>query len=173
MTPLCHTTTAVLLRATCLGVCALLLGSCVPQPAPVRIPLRGTVQRLSPEQTRQKYGCVASQGQPFHLEYIEIRPDIAQPGELINHRLFYYLCAPSLKANVTRVVFSPEKEVYREVTNYEFEAGAWAIGTLFVLPTDIPSGAYKVDTIISYQNKTVLKHSAPFSVKRPSSGVKP
>lgn len=68
--------------------------------------------------------------------------------------------------NVTRVVFSPEKEVYRDTTAYELDPGAWAIGTIFVLPTDIPSGAYKVETSISSQNKTLLKHSAPFSVKR-------
>src|SRR6516162_9211286 len=104
MTTLFHTTTTVVLRTTCLVVSVLLLGSCGPRPASVPSPLEpasvpsplvGSFMRLSPSQTQQKYGCVASQGMQFHLEDITIRPDMVQPGEKINHLLFYYLCAPS------------------------------------------------------------------------------
>jgi hypothetical protein len=108
----------------------------------------------------------------FHLEDITIRPDMVQPGEKINHLLFYYLCAPSpqetLQARVTRVVLSPQKEVTRDVTQYNFASGAWAIGVNFILPRDIASGTYRVDTIVSYQNQ-MEKRSTSFYVKRPSS----
>jgi hypothetical protein len=118
------------------------------------------------------YGCVPSQGRQFHLEEIIIRPAMAQPGEKINHLLFYYLCAPApqetLQARVTRVVFSPAKEVVRDVTQYTFASGAWAIGVNFILPRDIPGGTYRIETIVSYQNQTD-KRSTPFYVKRPSS----
>jgi hypothetical protein len=157
MTSRCDTTLAVFSRTACI-VLALLLESCVPQPASVPFLLRGEFMRLEPIPTQQKYNCNTPQGIPIvQIDETSVYPEKKiQPGTMVSFRLFYHLCSPSpeftLKAQVTREISLSGKAILFDVQDYDLKPGTWAIGTIVTLPPAAENGEYVLTTTVSYQN---------------------
>jgi hypothetical protein len=176
MIPLYHTTTALFMRIACM-LLPVLLGSCAPSIPPLpeastgQSMRAGEFQRLSANETEEKYRCKASREIQFGLGQTTIHPERVQSRGRINHILYYYMCSPSmndvLQVQVTRILYLSGKEITRSVDNYKVKSGTWARSVILHLPEELESGKYVLETWVSYQTKTE-KRSASFYVEPPS-----
>jgi len=163
---------------------SLALGSCAPSPptpplAPepvpraVPTPLRGEFMILTPAQTQRQSACDSLQQRTmFRIDDMHVVPERIKAGEEVNQVVYYTFCSPSelviLQGRISLVVTFRGKEVFRDVTsNIDFKPGVWAVGAIIGIPKGAKSGAYTLDTTISYQDKNIGKRKI-FYVDAPS-----
>ena len=135
--------------------------------ASMRSPGEKMVQ--TPEDTREKYSCVAYKKRVFHLEEVQILPAVVTSGKEINQRLRYAFCPsiPSdvLRGHITRAIYFEGRKIFRDTTDYEFKPGTWIIDAFVGIPEEAQSGVYAIDVVLKYKNQTI-KDSHSFVVKR-------
>ena len=146
-----------------------------PEPVPRAVPtsLRGEFMILPPAQTQRQYACDSLQQKAmFRIDDMQVVPERIKAGEEVNQVVYYTFCSPSelviLQGRISLVVTFQGKEVFRDVTsNIDFKPGVWAVGAIIGIPKGAKSGAYTLDTTISYQDKNIGKRKI-FYVDAPS-----
>jgi hypothetical protein len=122
----------------------------------------------SPDATARHYPCTPQLGFTLMIEEVEAVPEIAQPGEEVNHHLRYALCHPdpsrTVAGKIVRTLLFRGAPLSQDVTPYEFKPGTWEIDAFLRVPTDAESGVYSIQTILEAGVKT-MRTACSFTVK--------
>ncbi len=106
----------------------------------------------------------------FDLELSEIVPREIEQGGRANHRMTYVLCpenpTETISGTLTTEILHKGKpiELYNREEAYDLEEGRWTIDAFIDFPLDIPSGAYALQVVFSYEEGELRKVS-PFTIE--------
>jgi len=156
-------------------ICIVLLAAGCAQIKPIMEDIKSTMKRTGDHsvyplaETQKRYSC----GQDdirFYVEQSEISPGQVSPGDKIKHIVQYALCAPSdaftVQGMITRKIKFKGKEIKLSTDSDTqiFKAGTWTVSAFIEVPKKAPSGTYTLETIIRFEDKTILR-SGIFSIR--------
>jgi hypothetical protein len=122
----------------------------------------------APEKTQGQYSCTTAKRVVFHIEDVQILPEVVSSGQEINHRVRYALCpfprGEIVGGDIVRVVRLNQQELFRDVDIYQFKPGTWIVDALIGIPKEAQGGTYTIETIMKYK-KISINNKKSFTVR--------
>lgn len=122
----------------------------------------------TPDRIWRQYRC-GNKKLPFvQIISNEVIPIYLAPGEKINHRFIYVMCAKKHSKPLTgpfyRRIYSKEELIFEhEISNFEFHSGQWIIDAFIKIPPQAKPGAYTFE--MSFNTRGIsLKKPQSFSI---------
>jgi hypothetical protein len=111
-----------------------------------------------PERVAEEYGCANVQRPFFKLERNEVVPERVAPGDAVNHRLVYALCAQRPTDVVrgaleTRIVHEGGTVVADRTPDYALKPGRWVVDATVEIPEAARDGLYAIEVV--FESKAV------------------
>jgi hypothetical protein len=131
----------------------------------------GVKQLDGHQEVWKEYNCQSEELPLIKIEHNELVPKRLNPKKKMecNHRFVYGLCYQQHSKEIVGIlhtrIFHGGKMIVNDVeNNYLLKPGRWRVDTFIIVPEDVESGVYTLETEFTSPDTGIFKHDIGFKM---------